>query len=148
MCWSPETGGGTSTKRVYVYCITWCGGYWHGNCVDCSQALVPTGNCHPPSPFLCGSCRVIGWLLRTWWTQPHIQGVVARLASITAPPGTPDTYFTVYQERQLIRSGKESGEQASDMGCVEGASDEWREQVAPGGLRQLKQTSPQLMPCF
>lgn len=23
---------------------------------------------HPSLPFLCGSCRVIGWMLRTWWT--------------------------------------------------------------------------------
>lgn len=103
---------------------------------------------HPPPPFLCGSCRVIGWLLRTWWTQPNIQGDVARPACITTPPGTPDTYFSVYQGRGLIRRGKETREKASEMGGVEGASDDWREWVAPGGLKQLKQTGPHLMPCF
>lgn len=101
----------------------------------------------PPLPFLCGSCRVIGWLLRTWWTQPNIQGDVARLACVPAPPGTPDTYFSVCQGRGLIRRGEETREKAAQMGGVEGASDEWREWVAPGGLKQLKQTGPQLMPC-
>lgn len=154
--WSAETAGGTCTQRVDVYCITWCaGGYWHGNCVDSSQALVPTGNCHspphppPPLSFLCGSCRVIGWLLRTWWTQPNIQGDGARPACVPAPPGTPDTYLGVCQGRGLIRRGKETREEeASEMGGVEGASDEWREWVAPGGLKQLKQTGPRLTSCF
>lgn len=69
-------------------------------------------------------------------------------ACVPASPGTPDTHFSVYQGRGLIRRGKETREKASEMGCVEGASDEWREWVAPGGLKQLKQTGPQLMPCF
>lgn len=48
--------GETCTQRVCacvcVYPITWCaGGYWHGNCVDSSQAPVPAGSCHAPSPF-------------------------------------------------------------------------------------------------
>lgn len=113
--WSTGTTGGTCTLRVYVYRITWCtGGYWHGNCVDSSQALVPTGNCHspppaPPLPFLGGSCRVIGWLLRTWWTQPNIQGVVAGPTCDTAPPGTLDTYFSVWRGNGMIRRSKEMG---------------------------------------
>lgn len=78
---------------------------------------------HPPLPSLCGSCRVIGWLLRTWWIY-NIQGDVARPACVPAPPGTLDTYFSVYQGRGLIRRGKETKERASKMGGVEGASDE------------------------
>lgn len=57
------TTGGTCTLRVYVYRITWCtGGYWHGNCVDSSQALVPTGNCHSPSPSL-SWVDLVEWLV-------------------------------------------------------------------------------------
>lgn len=48
----------------------------------------------------------------------------------------------------MIRRGEETREEASEMGGVEGASDEWREWVAPGGLKQLKQTGPLLMSCF
>ncbi len=125
---------GEHAPRVYVYRITWCaGGYWHGNCVDSSQALVPTGNCiHRALPFLCGSCRVIGWLLRTSRTQPNIQGDVARPACVPAPPETPDTYFSVHQGRGLIRRGKETRKKASGIGnCrsskwwVEGMGGPW-----------------------
>lgn len=38
------------------------GGYWHGNCVDSSQALVPAGNRHSsfPSPFC---VDLVEWLV-------------------------------------------------------------------------------------
>ena len=66
-------------------------------------------------------------------------------ACVPASPGTPDTHFSVYQGRGLIRRGRD---ERKGLGGVEGASDEWREWVAPGGLKQLKQTGPQLMSCF
>lgn len=51
--WLVGVGGKHAPREcVCVYPITWCaGGYRHGNCVDSSQAPVPAGNCHAPSPF-------------------------------------------------------------------------------------------------
>ena len=76
-------------------------------------------------PFLYRSCRVIGWLLRTWWTEPNVQGDVARPACVPAPRGTPDTYFSIYQGRGSIRGIKETNEKASKVGGVGGMKGPW-----------------------
>lgn len=150
MCSSPETGGEHAPRESM--CILSPETQEDIDMVIVSTPVkrwCPPGTAiHPPLPFLCGSCRVIGWLLRTWWTQPNIQEGVARRGCVNAPPGTPDTYFGVYPGRRLIRRGKESRERASETGQVEGVSCEWREWMASGGLKQLKQTGPQIMHCF
>lgn len=66
---------------------------------------------HPSLLFQCGSCKVIGWLLWTWWTQPpNVRWNATQTAYVQAPPG--QQCFRACQGRRLIRRAKEMMEKA------------------------------------
>lgn len=73
---------------------------------------------HPSLLFQCGSCKVIGWLLRTWGTQPpNVRWNAAQPAYVPAPPGT--TVFQCLPGEKADQTGqRDAGEGLGDGRCT------------------------------